>query len=174
MLKDSIQKALNEQINEEAYSSYLYYSMSAYCQANDLRGMANWFKVQAQEELIHVSKFFDYILDRDGKVTLMPIRGPETEWASPLAAFEASLKHERHITECISKLVELAQQEKDFSTYNFLQWFVSEQVEEEASVSEAVGQLKLAGSSGSGLFMIDRELGARTFVMPPATGASGA
>jgi ferritin len=170
LLKKPMLKALNEQINAEAFSSYLYLSMSAYCQANDLVGMASWFRVQALEELIHVGKFFDYILDRDGAVNLTQIAGPETSWESPLVAFEQALEHEQKITARIHKLVELASKEQDHTTHTFLQWFVNEQIEEESSVRQIVGQLRLVGKEGGGLYMVDRELGTRTFVMPPPKG----
>jgi ferritin len=168
MLNATIEKALNEQLNWELYSAYIYYSMSAYCQSVDLTGMANWFKAQTQEEIFHASKFFDYINDRGGRVTLTAIEAPQVEWASPLAAFENALEHEQGVTARINNLVELSVKEKDRTTESFLQWFVTEQIEEEASVSEIIGQLKIIGSSGSGLFMVDRELSTRVFTMPPA------
>jgi ferritin len=168
MLNETLEEALCEQINAEIYSAYLYYSMSAYCQSMDLVGMATWFKVQAQEELFHASKFFDYVHDRGGRVTLKEIKAPPVVWDSPLGAFSGALEHEQEVTRRISNLVELAQKERDPTTYNFLQWFVGEQVEEEATASQIVGQLRLVGSSGSGLYLLDRELGARTFTMPAA------
>jgi ferritin len=168
MLNATIEKALNGQLNWELYSAYIYYSMSAYCQSVDLSGMANWFKAQTQEEMFHASKFFDYINDRGGRVTLAAIEAPQAEWASPLAAFENALEHEQGVTERINNLVELAVKEKDRTTESFLQWFVTEQIEEEATVSEIIGQLRIIGSSGSGLYMVDRELSTRVFTMPPA------
>lgn len=174
MLKKNVEKALNEQINAELYSSYLYYQMAAWCASADLNGMSSWFKVQAQEELIHASKFFDYVLDRSGKVALREIKGPPATWDSALAAFSEALKHEQHVTALINNLVDLARKEKDQLTDNFLQFFVAEQVEEEATASKIVGQLRLIGSSGSGLFLIDRELGTRTFVYPTAGAAADA
>lgn len=168
MLKETVEKALNDQINAELYSSYIYLAMSAYFESIDLKGFANWMRVQAQEELVHVAKFFDFVNERSGKVTLQPVEGPPSEWASPLDAFEGAYKHECYITERINKLVDLARDESDHATYNFLQWFVGEQVEEEASADEIVQQLKLVGGQGHGLFMIDRELAQRTFVIPPA------
>lgn len=170
MMKENMQKALNEQLNAELYSAYLYFSMEAYCQSRNLTGMAHWFRIQAQEELFHVTKFFDYINDREGRVILAPVEGPPKEWGSPLAAFEKGLEHERIVTSRIENLINLANKENDHTTHNFLQWFVSEQVEEEANFTEIVGQLKIIGNSGSGLFMVDRELGQRIFVMPTASG----
>jgi len=168
MLTDKMEQALNDQINAELYSAYLYWSMSAYCQSLDLVGMANWFKVQAQEELFHASKFFNYICDRGARAGLQPVKGPPPEWDSPLGAFSEAHKHELHVTKLIHDLVSVAQSENDRATENFLQWFVTEQVEEEAAASQIVGQLKLAGTTGPGLFMIDQQLATRTFVMPTA------
>jgi ferritin len=171
MLTDKMLDGLNEQINYELYSAYIYYSMSAYCQSLDLVGMASWFKVQALEELFHVSKFFDYICDRGSRVKLQEVKGPRVEWDSPLGAFSDALKHEQSVSKRIHDLVTLAQSEKDRSTESFLQWFVAEQVEEEATVSQIVGQLKIAGSEGPGLFFMDQQLGQRTYTPPAATGA---
>lgn len=169
MLTEKMEKALNDQLTFELVSAYLYYAMSAYCEANDLAGMANWFKVQAQEEMFHASKFFDYINDRDGRVELGAIEKPAKDWDTPLAAFSAALEHERIVSGRIHDLVELSQQEKDRSTYNFLQWFVGEQVEEEATARNIIGQLKIVGSEGAGLYMVDQQLGTRVFTMPAAT-----
>ena len=170
MLKPSVEKALNEQINAEIYSSYLYLSMSSYFETVNLAGAANWFRVQAQEELSHAMKFFDFVVERGSRVTLTAIEGPRTEWETPLAAFENAYEHEQHVTALINGLVDLSLKESDHATNNFLQWFVGEQVEEEASADAVVQQLKLVGDAGGGLFMVDRELGTRVFT-PPA-GAS--
>ena len=167
MLKEKVQKALNEQINAEIYSSYLYLAMSAHSYASDLSGMGQWFKIQAQEELVHVAKFFNYITERGGKVVLTEVAAPNQQWDTPLAVFEEALSHEEHVSALINDLVETAVSERDRMTENFLQWFVAEQVEEEASFSEIVGQLRLVGGSGSGLFMIDRELSNRVFALEP-------
>ncbi len=171
MLSKKMLEALNDQINAEYYSSYLYLSMAAHCERLNLKGFGNWFRVQAQEEMVHVMKFFDYVLDRGGEVKLKAIEGPATSWASPLAAFEAALAHEQHITARINKLVDLAIAESDHATNTLLQWFVSEQVEEEASADAIVQQLKLAADAPAALFMIDRELGQRVFT-PPAAAAT--
>ena len=170
MLKPSVEKALNEQINAEIYSSYLYLSMSSYFETVNLAGAASWFRVQAQEELSHAMKFFDFVGERGGRVTLAAIEGPPTEWEAPLAVFENAYEHEQHVTALIDGLVELALKESDHATNNFLQWFVGEQVEEEASADAVVQQLKLVGGDGGGLFMVDRELGTRVFT-PPAGAA---
>ncbi len=169
-MNENVQNALNKQINAELYSSYLYLSMSAYCQTKSLTGMANWFRIQAQEELMHVMRFFDYVNDRGGQVKLGAVEQPQQEWTSFLKAFEDAHAHEQKITGMINDLVDVTVQEKDRLTENFLQWFVAEQVEEEASVSEIVGQLQLIGNEGSGIFMVDRELAQRVFV-PPTAGA---
>lgn len=168
MLTDRMHKALNEQIQAEFFSAYLYLSMSAYFQDKGLEGMANWMHVQFQEEQFHALKFFNYVLERGGRVELAALQKPEGEWASPLAAFEGALAHERMISSRINNLADLAVAEKDHATHNMLQWFISEQVEEEASVDNIVSQLRLVGNQGSGLFMIDREMKQRVFTPPAA------
>jgi ferritin len=170
MLTEKMQKALNEQLNWELYSSYLYLSMSAHFHSVVLMGFANWMRVQALEELIHAGKFFDFINNRGGTVSLQTIQGPETSWPSPLAAFEAALGHERKVTMRINDLVDLALQEKDHATHIFLQWFVTEQVEEESSVGDVINKLKLTAEQAGGLFMVDQELAARVFTMPLGPG----
>ena len=170
MLKKTMIKALNEQINAELYSAYLYLSMSGWCQTKDLSGMANWMKVQAQEELFHASRFFDYINDRDGEVLLTAIDGPPTQWKSALEMFQEVLGHEQKVTARINKLVELAAKESDHTTHTYLQWFVGEQIEEEANARKIIGQLRLMGESGSGLYLLDKELAARVFTMPVISG----
>jgi len=172
MLKDEMQKALNDQINAELYSSYLYLSMAAYFESIDLKGFASWMKVQVQEELVHAGKFFDFVNERRGRVILQPIEPPPTEWATPIDAFMASYEHECYISERINKLVDLARDQSDHASYNFLQWFVAEQVEEEANTDGVVKELRLVGNQGHGLFLIDRDLAQRTFVMPPLAGAA--
>lgn len=162
MLSEKMQDALNGQLNAEMYSAYLYLSMNAYFKAVNLDGFANWMYFQAQEELTHSLKFYDFILQRGGKVNLRQVEAPQTEWSSPLAVFEATLAHEQKVTGLINELVELALTEHDHATNIFLQWFVSEQVEEEESVTGVLEQLKLMGEAKGGLFMIDRELDKRT------------
>lgn len=168
MISKKMEKALNEQLNEESFSAYLYMSMSAHFKALNLPGFAHWMEIQAQEEFIHAKKFYDYIIQRGGRVALAKIEAPATEWASPLDAFEAALKHEQHITSRINSLVDLSMKEKDHASGIFLHWFVTEQVEEEENSGGIVEQLKLIGDSKSGIFMLDRELGQR---QPPAAGA---
>ena len=173
MINSKIQDSFNKQINAETYSAYLYLSMAAYFSSINLPGFANWMRCQAQEELIHAVKFFDFINERGGEVTLSAIDGPPTSWDSPLHAFEEAYKHEQKVTALINGLVDLAISERDHASSTFLQWFVNEQVEEEASTYDVVQRLKLAGDQGGGMFMIDRELAARTFVYP-TTATQGA
>lgn len=168
MLNEKIQDAINKQLNAELYSSYLYLSMSAYFSSIELSGFANWMRVQAQEELMHSMKFYDYINERGGRVTLTEIAAPQTEWKSPEAVFDHVYKHEQKVTGLINDLVNLAIEEKDHATHNFLSWFVTEQVEEEASASDILQKVKLIGKDGSGLFMLDKELSTRVFT-PPAS-----
>ena len=162
MLSDKMQDALNGQLNAELYSSYLYLSMNAYFKSINLDGFANWMYYQAQEELTHSMKFYDFISQRGGKVKLLQVDAPPTDWDSPLAVFEATLAHEQKVTGLINELVELSLAEHDHATNIFLQWFVSEQVEEEESVGGVLEQLKLMGEAKGGLFMIDRELAKRS------------
>lgn len=168
MISKKMESALNEQVKWELYSSYLYLAMSAYFQSVDLTGFANWMRVQAQEEMVHAMKFFDYIGERDGRPVLQAIDAPPKEWKSPQAAFENAYKHEQEVTARINNLVSAAEQAKDKAAVVFLQWFVNEQVEEEASALGVVRKLRLAGDSKSALFMMDSELGSRVFTPPPA------
>jgi len=168
MIHPKIEKALNEQINAEMFSAYLYLAMVAYFQDKNLNGFANWMTVQNQEETFHAMKFFRYVSERGGRVTLDAIEKPQFEWESPLAAMEAAQKHEAYITGRINGLVDLAITEKDHATASFLGWFVDEQVEEEDSVNEVVQKLRLLGSDGGGLFMMDRDMATRVFTPPVA------
>ena len=161
MLSANLEKSLNDQLNAEMYSSYLYLSMNAYFKSVNLDGFANWMYAQAQEELMHAMKFYDFINQRGGRVVLSAIEAPPTAWDSPLAVFEETLKHEKKVTGLINALVETALGENDHATNIFLQWFVSEQVEEEDSVGSVLEQLKLLGDAKGGLFMLDRELAKR-------------
>jgi ferritin len=169
MLSPKIQAALNAQINAEYYSSYLYLSMAAYAESLNLKGFANWFRVQAQEEMFHALKFFDYVHQRRGRVELKAVEAPPAQWNSPLAVFEQTLQHEIHVTSLINNLNDLAKAESDYATQALLQWFVTEQVEEEANADAIIQQLKLMQNAPGGLFMLDRELAQRTYV-PPAAG----
>ena len=166
MLSEKIEKELNKQINAELYSAYLYFAMSAYFQEQGLTGFAKWMEAQTVEEMGHAKKIYDYVFDRGGRVELDEIKKPPVNWDSPLAAFKAALEHERYVSKLINELVKLTMEENDYMTNNFLQWFVAEQVEEEASVGEIVQRLQLVGDRGNGLFMIDRELGQRAITLP--------
>ncbi|MBU1318810.1 MAG: ferritin [candidate division Zixibacteria bacterium] len=168
MMKKKVQDALNAQINEELYSAYIYFAMAAYFKSLNLDGFAHWMEIQTQEELSHAFKFYGYMNDRGGRPVMAAISKPPLEWDSPLAAFQEAYKHEQHISAAINKLVDLSIQESDHAMNNMLQWFVAEQVEEEASADEIVKKLKLIGDNGTGVLMIDQELAARVFT-PPAT-----
>lgn len=172
MLSEKMEKALNDQIMWELYSSYLYLSMSAHFLSVNLAGFANWMRVQAQEELLHAIKFYDFVNERGGRVVLQTVKAPPSEWTTPVSVFEDTLKHERQVTKRINDLVDVALKEKDHATNIFLQWFVTEQVEEEASVKEILEKLKLLGDARGGLFMLDRELAQRVFTPPAASGAA--
>lgn len=157
----TMQDALNGQINAELQSAYIYLSMCAYFQSIDLPGFASWMRHQAQEEVDHGMRIFDFVVDRGGRVTLTPLEQPPTEWKSPLEAFDAAYKHEQHVTQLIYRLVDQAAAEEDHATRQMLNWFVEEQVEEEATASEIVAQLKMAGEAGTALLMLDRKLASR-------------
>jgi len=162
MISKRMQDAINEQIKYELESAYLYLAMVAYFSDQNLDGMAQWMTVQAQEELGHAMKFFDHVVQRDGRVELQALAKPEGVWASPLEAFRAAYTHEQSVTKRINNLVKLASQEEDHAASVMLQWFVTEQVEEEASAHAIVEKLQRIGDSVQGLFLIDRELGTRT------------
>jgi ferritin len=166
MLSKKLEEELNKQVNAELYSSYLYLSMSAYLSSINLNGFSTWMKIQFEEEQAHAMKLFQYILDRGGRVNLLTINNPPVEWENIIDVFEATYSHEQEVTRLINELVNVAMTEKDHATVNLLQWFVSEQVEEEATVSDILDQLKLIDGKGAGLFMLDRELKQRTFVPP--------
>lgn len=161
MLTKKMEEALNRQINEEMYSAYLYLSMSAYFASINLSGFSHWLYVQYHEELEHAEKIFKYVIERGGRVKLTAIKEPEFEWKSPRDAFEAVVKHEKYITSRIYELLEIAEQEKDRATFAMLQWFVNEQVEEEAHSEEILARLEMIGDSKQGLLMLDRELAQR-------------
>lgn len=171
MISKSIEKALNEQINAELYSSYLYLSMMSYFESVNLAGFATWMRAQTQEEIMHAMKMYDFVNERGGRVILQAIDAPPSEWDSPLAAFEAAYAHEQLVTGRINDLVNLAVEEKDHATNAFLQWFVNEQVEEETSADNVVQNLKMAQNAPGALFIIDRELGQRVFTPPANEGA---
>jgi len=162
--------AFNEQMKEEIYSAYLYLAMSSDMKFKGLNGSAGWFQIQAQEEIAHATKFYNFIHDRGGQPELPALNKPPVSWKSLTEAFDAALKHEKHISACIDKLVDLAREKNDHAAEVFLQWFVTEQVEEEATADEILQQLKFLGENPHAIFMLDRELGARQ--TEPAEGTS--
>lgn len=170
MLSKRMLDELNKQINREMYSAYLYMSMSAYSEYTGLKGFANWFMVQYKEEMEHAMRFYHYINDQGEQVKLMAIEEPLSVFESPLDMFEKTLAHEQFITKSINDLVDVAIEEKDHATNIFLQWFVTEQIEEESNDNDIIGQLQRIGDNGNGLLMLDKELGTRVFVSELAAG----
>jgi ferritin len=166
MLSEKMQEALNEQVNAEFWSAYLYLSMSMKFSAAGLPGVANWFKIQFKEEQAHAEIFMNYINQRGGKVTLKAIDAVPTEWDAPLDAFKATLEHERKVTSLINNLYAVAEAEHDYATRDRLAWFISEQVEEEETAQELIGKFTLIGSDGMGRYMLDQELAARVYNEP--------
>lgn len=158
MIQEKMQTALNDQINAEFFSAYLYLAMAAYFEDQNLSGCAHWMELQYQEESEHAMKIYKYINDRGGRVQLNAMEKPQAEWDSPMAVFEAAYKHEQYITSRINDLMKLAVELNDFTTQSFLQWYLDEQVEEEANVDEIVQSFHLMGNDKRGLFMLDREL----------------
>lgn len=166
MIDKKMEKAFNEQINAEFYSEYLYLSMKAYFASLNLTGFVNWFSVQVQEEHAHGMGMFDYLIERGGTVELLEIAKPETTWESPIACFEQVVRHEEYVTSRINAMMDVADEVKDRAALSFLDWYVKEQVEEEASVGGVLATLKLIGDDKHALLMLDRELATRTFVQP--------
>ena len=167
MIPKKMEEAFSEQVKFELESAYIYLSMAAYFDAEGFAGMGTWMRAQVQEEVTHAMRFYKHIVERGGQVKMHPLAAPSQDWKSPLAAFEAAYEHERFITGKIDGLVRLAQAEGDHASRTLLQWFVDEQIEEEASTSKVAQDLKLVGSDGRGILMLDRELGTRTFVLAP-------
>jgi ferritin len=161
MMSKTMQDALNEQMNQEFYSSYLYLSMSAYCDGVNLPGLARWMRAQAQEEAKHAMKIFDHLLDRGGRVELQQVDRPPAQFSSPREVFEQAHKHEQQVTGSINRVYGLAMDERDFASRVFLDWFVGEQVEEEKTSGLLAEQLRMVGEDKPGLLMLDRELGQR-------------
>ena len=168
MINQKIEQAFNKQINAETYSAYMYWSMSAALEEMNLPGCARWMRMQAREEMTHAQKFYDHIVERGGRVILTAIEAPPTEWDSLKAVFEATLQHEQKVTGLINDLVDLAAAEKDHAAAMCLQWFVTEQVEEEATVMDILGKLEIVGQTPGGLYMLDKEMGQRTLTPPAA------
>jgi ferritin len=161
-----MQQAMNEQIKNELFSAYLYLSMAAYFHSIGLDGMGQWMRAQSLEEQVHAMKFYNHIIDRNGKIQLLALEQPQTEWPSPMDAWKAAYEHEKFITGKINDLMRLANEVGEYAAMPLLNWFVDEQIEEEASTLKQVESLEIAGEKGPGLVMLDRELGTRTFVMP--------
>jgi ferritin len=172
MIKEKMEQALNKQLNAEFYSSYLYLSMSGVLERMGLTGFANWMRIQTQEETAHAMKFYEHIIERGGTVELATIKAPPRDWSSVLAICEATLEHEQKVTGLINDLVDLAVKEKDHASNMFLQWFVTEQVEEEANADDIIQKLKLAGEAKGALFLLDKDMGARVFVPPTPQGGA--
>ena len=161
MIKEKILKALNKQLNEELYSSYAYLAMSANFTSQSFDGFAHWLRLQSQEEYGHAMKIFDYIHQRDGKVSLTKVDPPKTNWKVPLDIFKEAYEQEVSVTKSINSIVDLSILEKDHATHNFMQWFVSEQVEEESTALKILDKVKFIGDNKNGLLILDRELGQR-------------
>ena len=170
MISKTMSDAINKQINAELYSSYLYLSMAAYFESINLPGAAHWMNIQVQEELGHAVKLFNFVNERRGRVVLTGIEGPPSKWDSPMVAFEAVLEHEQKVTALINNLADLAVTEKDHASGIFLQWFVTEQVEEESSADAIIQKMKLAGDAPGALLMLDQELAARPAPTMPTEG----
>lgn len=169
MISKKMVQSLNKQVNNEIYSAYLYLSMSSYTNYIGLKGAANWFMVQYQEEMVHAMKIYDYVNSQGNHAQLTAISAPPAEFGTLLSMFEQTLKHEQFITNCINELMDLAIKEKDHATQIFLQWFVTEQIEEEGNDNDIIAKLKLVGDSPQGLMMVDRDMAARVFTPPAAT-----
>lgn len=161
MISQTMQDAFNEQMKHEFYSSYLYLSMSAYCDSVSLPGLAKWMRAQADEEMVHAMKIFDHLLDRGGRVQLHPIERPPVDFASAREVFEQAYRHEQHVTASINEVYGLAMDQRDFASRVFLDWFVQEQVEEEKTSGLLADQLTMIGDDRAGLLMLDRELSGR-------------
>jgi ferritin len=168
LLGTAIEEAMNEQIKNELFSAYQYLSMAAYCESENLPGFAQWMRAQSREETEHAMKFYDFILERNGRVALRALDGPLVEFGSPLEVFEQALEHEKRVTAMINDLYALAVSENDYASQTFLQWFVTEQVEEEKNAGDVVETLKMVGDKSEALFLLDRELGQRRMEEQPA------
>jgi ferritin len=169
MINKALEKAINQQINKELYSEYLYSAMHAWFAGQNLDGFANWMMVQAKEEHFHAMKFFNYLIERGGNVELLAIEKPPKGFTKPLKAFQMALEHEQFVTKSINELMDLAIKEKDHAARSFLQWYVDEQVEEEANADKIVHKLEMIKDNPQGLYMLDNELAQRVYVEPVAT-----
>lgn len=166
MINKRVEEAFNIQINAELYSAYLYLSMAAYFEAQNLPGFANWMRVQFQEEQFHAMKMFDFVNERGGRVILTKIDGPKVEWENVVDVYEEVLAHEQHVTSLINNIMDIAIDERDHATKSFLNWFIDEQVEEESAAEAIISELRLIDGKGNGILMMDREFRARVFTPP--------
>ncbi|MDP4144870.1 MAG: ferritin [Bacillota bacterium] len=168
MISEGLFKELNSQTNYEFASAHLYLAMQAYCEAQDLPGFSNFFKVQVEEEKFHAMRFFNYINQMNGRVIITSINEPQNEFGSMLELFKETLKHEQEITQRIYNLMNIATEEREHATISFLKWFIDEQVEEETTVTNVIKRLERIGDDPAALYMLDQELAQRTFT-PPTT-----
>lgn len=166
MINEKLQNAINEQINKELFSEYLYLAMKIYFQEQNLQGFVNWFDVQVQEEHAHAMGLFNYLNERGGKIELKAIEKPVVEGTCPLTIFEQVLRHEEFVTSLINSLMDVAEETKDRAALSYLEWYVKEQVEEESNVSGVLATLRLIGDDKKALLMLDKDLAQRTFVQP--------
>lgn len=166
MINETMNMAFNEQMNAEFYSAYLYLSMNAYFEEQSLTGFANWMKIQTKEEMAHAMGIYDYLNARDGHIVLEQIQKPECTWTNALEVFEAVLAHEQEVTCLINKLADIADEQKDRAAMQFLNWYIKEQVEEEATAKNIVDKLRMANNEANALLLLDAELGARVFNAP--------
>lgn len=163
MLTKKVEEAINAQINAELWSAYLYLSMAAYFHANGKSGFAKWYEIQFKEEQDHAMILFNYVVSRGGVITLRPIDAVPTEWSSTLEVLEETLKHEEHVTALISGLYKVAGEDNDYATQSRVKWLIDEQVEEEDTARDLIDKLKMIDGNGYGLYMLDKELGTRTY-----------
>lgn len=169
MVSQKLIKALNDQFNYELLSAHYYVAMASYCSDQDLDGFANFFKAQAEEERFHAMKFYDYITEVDGRILVTDIKTPQNNFKSVTDVFKEALDHEQSVTKRVYGIMDIAQDEKEHATQNFLNWFVAEQVEEEANMKAIIKRLERLGNDGHGLFMLDQELGQRVFTAPASS-----
>lgn len=174
MINERVGSILNEQINKEFYSAYLYLSMSAYFSDLGLLGFANWMRIQAQEEQAHATLIYDFLIDRGARVVLTAIDAPQNNWQNSLDVMEEVLKHEVYVTGLINNIISVAEEVKDRATMSYMNWFVDEQVEEEANAQDIISKLKLIGDDKSALYLLDKDLSTRVFVQPVIKGNAGA
>ncbi len=169
MISKKMEAELNEQMNKEFYSAYLYLAMSAYCNSIGLPGFSHWMRMQYEEETLHVTRMYDYILDQGGTVHLKAVEEPPKEYGTPVEIFQTTLEHEQFVTQSIHNLMSLAVDERDYASQTFLQWYVTEQVEEESNVNDILSPLKMVGDDKGGLMMVDQKLAGRAAPVPPVT-----